>query len=211
MAEDEDSALLAPDEELARLGAIILEWQHLSNRRLDLSLEELGLAEEQRFWDLTAEGVRLFAGLVERTTARGKGTPLPIGVTDLLAHAAMGIEEAVAGDFPLAWRSKGKSKVRRVTRSERIARAYASTYFVLAEIDKLIPDKNPAATICELYGRKSSTPRSWRKDNHQLQYPVYLRLFAELSDPPEELPQLWLQKAKWLLGRAGRLYQRRVQ
>jgi hypothetical protein len=78
--EDEDIARLLADQGLVRLGEVIEEWQQLATRQLDPSLKTGAPLMKQRFWSLTAEGIELFADLVERTTAAGSSTPIPIGL-----------------------------------------------------------------------------------------------------------------------------------
>jgi len=208
--EAEDIARLLTDQGLLRLGAVIEEWQQLATRRLDPDLEKTDPADEARFWRLTAEGVSLFADLVVRTMAAGTPTPIPVGVTHLLHQASVGILDGLAGDLPLAWTSEGKPKARRVTRYERIAQGYASAYFALVEVDKLIPDETPDVTIRDSYGIGKSTERGWRKKENRLQREAYLKLFTDLSGPPEDLPRLRLEAAQTLLKRAGCMYRRRV-
>jgi hypothetical protein len=142
--------------------------------------EQLTPAEEDRLWELTAEGTFLFADELVESVATGAPVQIPNGIADLLKLGGAGISDTLAGALPLAWRPNKKRKPNYLAGSERVAIRYASAYYALVDAG-LISDNTPTATISRLFAVKSSTARSWRKADNKQQYDVYIDRFSELS------------------------------
>jgi hypothetical protein len=183
VAEKNDS----PDGEAEeRLHAVLTEWDALKERFFRPGAEEFSSADRRRFWELTVEGLDLFAFLFDRDVAPAGEAINPLE-SDLIRFVALSINETLSGVPPKTWGVSPKKGGQICTALELEAISSVSAYKRMIAED-IFDDDASTKYLSETFDVSGRTIQKWaRVDTTEKRYIIWkkavLSIEGQVTDP----------------------------